>query len=109
MPSYVHFLARQLSCKCLDNVNSIRLLMLYRKQLNSYDSYRKLANLCHNILGIPARWFLYINTNVQTSSLNADVYVQADKVSQEKTEETCTGPQYGILKDDGLPTQINAY
>ena len=54
------------------------------KQLNSYDSYRKLANLCHNILGIPARWFLYINTNVQTSSLNADVYVQADKVSQEE-------------------------
>ena len=55
------------------------------KQWNSYDSYRKLANLCHDLLlqGIPARLF-YINTNVQTSSLNADVHVQADKVSQEK-------------------------
>ena len=56
-----------------------------------YDSCRRLAILCtithmiHYCKKIPARVF-YINTNVHTSSLNADVHVQADKVSQDKVQ-----------------------
>ena len=59
------------------------------KQLNSYvaEGWQICVRTNPLLRKDPGRVF-HINTNVHTNSLNADVHVQADKVSQDKVKIT---------------------